>query len=106
MEIKISGKHLEITDPIRDYAAQKSAKLPRYFDRITAIDIVADRNDTWSYEVEIIAHVERSDPFVARSRHEDLYACIDQTVDKLERQLREHKEKLRNRKHVKGPPPH
>ncbi len=101
MEITISGKHLEITDAIRDYAADKTAKLPRYFDRITEIEILADKSDSWQYEIEMIVHVERSDPFVVRTHGDDLYACIDGAVDRLERQLHEHKEKLRNRKHLK-----
>ena len=43
--------------------------------------------------------VERHKPFVAKQQGEDLYACIDDVTDKLERQLTDHKERLRNRKH-------
>jgi putative sigma-54 modulation protein len=99
MEITISGKHIEITDAIRQYALDKVGKLPRYFDRIQAIDVVADRSEGYGYQVEILVHVEHHDPFIARSHNEDLYACIDETIDKVERQLTDHKEKLRNRKH-------
>ena len=99
MEITVTGKQLEITPAIREYAGDKTAKLPRYFDRITEIEILAGKTDTWSYEIEVIVHAERSDPFIAHSQGDDLYACIDDTVNKLERQLHEHKEKLRNRKH-------
>ena len=100
MEITTSGKHVEITPAIKTYASDKVAKLPRYYDRIQAIDILADKADhTGTFEVEIIVKVERNDPFVAKSAGTDLYAYIDETVDKLERQLTDHKEKIRNRKH-------
>ncbi|HEX7009600.1 MAG TPA: ribosome-associated translation inhibitor RaiA [Phycisphaeraceae bacterium] len=99
MEITVSGKHIEITDAIRQYAMEKAAKLPRYFDRVQAIHVLADRSDSHGYLVEILVHVEHRDPFIARSHNEDLYACIDEVMDKMERQLTDHKEKLRNRKH-------
>lgn len=104
MEIIVSGKHLEVSAAIRKYALEKVSKLPRYYDRVQEINVVLDRsNTTWTYEVEIIAKVERSDPFVAKTTGTDLYACIDETVDKLERQLTDHKGKLRNRKHNVSP---
>ena len=102
MEINVIGRHIEITPSIREYAQNKAGKLPRYYDRIQSIEIVADRADHHNkYEVEIIVQVERTDPFVARVAGEDFYACIDESVDKLERQLTDHKQKLRNRKHKK-----
>ncbi len=98
MEIKLTGRHMEITDAIREYAESKAGKLPRYFDRTKAAEIVAERIHD-EFEVEMIAHVDHADPFVARTRGEDLYACIDDLVSKMERQLTDHKQKLRNRKH-------
>ena len=99
MEVKVTGKHLEITPAIRDYGTDKAAKLTRYFDRVTSIEVVADKGENHHYDVEVIVHVERRDPFIARTRHEDLYAGIDETISKMERQLTDHKSKLRNRKH-------
>ena len=99
MEITVSGRHIEVTATIREYASTKAAKLSRYFDRITAIEVVADKHDSLNYEVEIIVKAEHTDPFVAKSARTDLYACIDDVTHKLERQLTDHKERLRNRKH-------
>lgn len=102
MDIEVTGKGVEITDAIRAYAQDKAVKLPKYFDRVTEISVLADRGDHHRFKIEMICKVERSDPFVASSVHEDLYACIDETVDKLERQLHDHKEKKRNRKHLRS----
>lgn len=99
MEVKVTGRHLEITPAIRDYATEKAGKLTRYFDRVSSIEVLADRGQNHNYQVEMIVHVERHEPFVARGNHEDLYASIDLVLDKMERQLTDHKEKLRNRKH-------
>ena len=99
MELKISSRHLEITPAIRDYAQKKTERMHRYFDRIQEIQVVLDKHDR-AYEAEVIADVEHHEPFVAKHSEEDLYACIDQAVDKVERQLSDHKERLRNRKHT------
>jgi ribosomal subunit interface protein len=50
--------------------------------------------------VEIIVSAEHVDRFVAKASGNDLYACIDEAAEKMERQLREHKEQVRNRKHA------
>ena len=98
MQINISGKHMELTAPIEDYASRKVEKFPRYFDRIQQIDVVIDRAKN-GYVVEIITKVEHHEPFVASSNHEDLYACIDLGIDRSVRQLKDHKSKLRDNKH-------
>jgi putative sigma-54 modulation protein len=99
MDIIVTGKHVEITDAIRDYARSKVQKLPRYYDRVAEIEVLITKPDNHEFEVEIIAHVDHHDNFVARHRHQDLYGCIDDVTDKMTRQLKDHKERLRNRKH-------
>ena len=99
MEIIVSGRHLDITDAIREYASEKMSKLPRYFDRIQSIEVIAAKAERNEMAVEVIVHAEHTDPFIVHTHHEDLYACFDEAAKKLERQLTDHKEKLRNRKH-------
>lgn len=99
MEFKISGRHIEVTPAIQEYARKKTSKLLRFYDRILSIETVVERRDRM-FEVEIITNVEHHPPFLAREVHEDLYAAIDVATDRLERQLHDHKEKLRNRKHI------
>jgi putative sigma-54 modulation protein len=98
MEFKITGRHVEVTEPIREYARKRTEKLHKYYDRIQAIAVVLDKRDH-AFDVEVMVDVERHADFVARKSGDDLYACIDGVVDALERQLTDHKEKLRNRKH-------
>lgn len=99
MQITVSGKHLDITDPIRAYAQQKVEKLSRFFDQIQRVEVVADKTQPNEYGIEIIVHVGHHEPFIATSRGEDLYATIDLAQGKLERQLTDHKEKVKNHKH-------
>lgn len=98
MQVTVTGRHLEITDAIRDYAREKTARLPRYYDRVQAVDVVADKLDP-GFAVEMRVTADHHEPFIAKAQGADLYACIDAANDKIERQLADHKDKLRNRKH-------
>jgi putative sigma-54 modulation protein len=94
---------MDVTPAIKAYAEQKAGKLTKYYDRISEIEVVLDSGkDKTTKEktrVEVIVHVEHSSTFVAHHEEGDAYACIDACTDKLERQLTDHKDRLRNRKH-------
>ena len=98
MQISVTGRHVEVTDDVKDYAREKASKLPRFFDRVQSIEVVLG-HDAGNSSVEIIVSVDRADPFLARESGPDTFALIDALTDKLGRQLRCHKERLRNRKH-------
>ena len=102
MLFTITGKHVEITDAIRNYAEEKTEKLPRYYDSINRIEVIIEGNEGGKPSVEIIASAEHSNVFVAQETGDDTYACIDIAIHKLERQLRKKKEKQRNNKHIGG----
>ena len=102
MLFTITGKHIEITDAIRSYAEEKTAKLPRYYNIVNQVEVILDGSDGGQLSVEIIARGEHSKVFVVTQHGADAYACIDLAVHKLERQLREQKSRERNKKHVAG----
>jgi len=99
MLFTITGKHIEITDAIRQHAQEKCEKLPRYFDSISQVEVIVEGNEGGKQAVEIIAHAEHNDLLVAKETGDDTYACIDLAIHKLERQLKKAKEKQRNHKH-------
>jgi ribosomal subunit interface protein len=96
---------MEVSAPLKTYAEQKAMKLTRYYDRIQEIEVVFD-NGKDEMRVEMIVNAEHRNMFIAHHAKEDAYACIDGCIDKLERQLSEHKKKFRNRKHSGGEDKH
>lgn len=98
MQITVTGRHLDLTPTIEEYAQKKASKLTRYFDRVQQIEVRIDKQKN-DFEVELIVDVEHHDPFVATARDGDLYASIDIGVDKAARQLTDHKNRLRDNKH-------
>jgi putative sigma-54 modulation protein len=96
---------MDVSPALKDYAEQKAAKLTRYYDRIQEIEVVFD-NAKDAMRLEMIVNAEHRNMFIAHSTQEDAYACIDNCIDKLERQLSDHKKKFRNRKHSAGEDKH
>jgi ribosome hibernation promoting factor len=95
MQLNISGHHLDITDPIKDYVTNKLSKLERHHDRITSTSVILSV-EKLVQKAEATVHVSGGE-FFADSEHDDLYAAIDILTDKLDRQLIKHKEKNRVR---------
>lgn len=102
MRYNIRGEKVEVTEAIRSYIEDKIGKLDKYFenaDNITASVVIKVRGKEQKIEITVPAML-----YTLRSEeaHSDLYAAIDLTVDKLERQIRKHKTKInsKNKKNV------
>jgi putative sigma-54 modulation protein len=95
----ISGKHVEISQDIRNHAEEKTSKLPKYYDSINQVEVIIEAGKGANTAVEVIARAEHSKVFVGKEAGEDVYRCIDLAVHKIEEQLRRKKEKERDNKH-------
>lgn len=97
MRIDVVGKHLVVTDAIRQYAEQKVEKLLKVFDGTQQIRVLLEetKDKAGDFRAEVVVDVVKHKDFIAQATNTDLYACIDQAVDKAQRQLRDYKEKLR-----------
>ena len=105
MLFTITGKHVEITDAIREHAVEKTSRLSRYYSSINNVEVTIDSSEGGKPSVQIIARAEHSKVFIVKETGEDTYACIDIAARKLERQLKKQKEKERDNKHFATPAP-
>ena len=99
MQVSLSGHHVDITDSMRNYVNEKIAKLDRHFDKALDIHIVLTV-EKLRHKAEATLHVSGGNLY-ADDVQEDMYAAIDGLVDKLDRQGKKHKEKLKSHR-VKG----
>ena len=97
MRIVVTGRHVEVTDEVREYVQAKAGRLTKYYDRIYEIEVILD-HESEQFSAEVIVRADRKHTFVARGTGPDTFALVDEIVVKLERQLIKHKEKNRNRK--------
>merc|ERR1711974_4454 len=93
MQINLTGHHIDITESLREYVDTKFAKLERHFDHITNVHVILNVEKT-NQKAEATVHLNGAEVF-ASSENTDMYAAIDSMVDKLDRQVIKHKEKLK-----------
>jgi putative sigma-54 modulation protein len=103
MNLTISGHHLEVTPALREYVVSKLDRVTRHFDQVVDINVLLtvekQKEKERRQRAEVTLHVKGRDIFVEQS-HEDLYAAIDQLMDKLDRQVCRHKEMLQAHNHA------
>lgn len=93
MQISISGHHVEVTDSLRQYVIDKLEKIKRHSDLITSIQVILTV-EKLDQQAEAIIHVPGAQLF-AEAHSEDMYQSIDALVNKLDRQVLKHKEKIK-----------
>ncbi len=94
MQLNLTGHHVDITDSMRNYVHEKLARLTRHFDHVTNVHVILSV-EKLEQKAEATLHVSGNDIF-AEAVHEDMYAAIDALVDKLDRQVIKHKEKIKS----------
>jgi putative sigma-54 modulation protein len=105
MQVNVTFRHMEPTEALKDYARQKIERVIRHVDRATEAHVVL-----W-----IERQLQHADITIqagqfhlrGKEKSEDMYASIDLAMDKIERQLKRYKEKLKNHRaqHVSGAEP-
>lgn len=96
MQINLTGHHVEITEALRNYVDSKFLKLERHFDHINNVHVILNV-EKLNQKAEAKLNVQGGEIF-ASSENGDMYAAIDSLIDKLDRQVIKHKEKI-TRKH-------
>ena len=94
MQLNITGHHVAVTRPLREYVDSKLSRLERHFDFVTNVHVILTV-DKLVHKAEATMHVSGANLF-ADSDATDMYAAIDGLADKLDRQLKRHKEKLQD----------
>ncbi len=99
--IMVTGRHVHVTDAMKTYAEEKLSKLDRFGDRIIDIAVTMDIQKL-EHRVDIILKYGHT-LIKGHAATTDMYASIDQAVDKLQTQLRKYKTRLKDH-HAKAHP--
>jgi len=92
MQVNLTGHHVEITPALKDYLNNKLTRIERHFDSVTSIKCVLTV-EKLRHKAEAKVNVTGGTLF-ADAVEDDMYAAIDGLIDKLDRQIVKHKEKL------------
>lgn len=97
MKLNIRGSKIEITDAIKSYLESKVQKLDKYFENPEEINAnIVAKTKGIEQTIEITIPIKKAILRVEES-NKDLYSSIDLAVDKLERQIRKNKTKIKQK---------
>ncbi len=101
MQIDVTFRHMEVSEPLRAYLEDKIARVKRYIDE--PIDVQASLGvEKKIRHKATLTLVAKGITIKASDETNDMYAAIDAVVDKIERQLKRYKDKIKNHKPSAG----
>jgi putative sigma-54 modulation protein len=92
--VAVTGRHVEVTDAMKDYAIEKISKIERFTKHIIDVNVVMDIQKL-QHRVDITLKLDHI-LIKAQGITNDMYASIDQAVHKLETQIVKYRERIRN----------
>ena len=87
MDVRITSRHTNLPESLRDRAEELLSKLNKYDGRVSVVEVIFDEEKN-SKKVEGILHIDRSEPIVATGEGDDFNEALSQVNDRLARQLR------------------
>ena len=96
MQIKVTGRRIELSDEVKKRATLEIEKLGKFFDNIISANLVLVQ-DKHRFDGELTMSVSKSN-LVSKASTVDMYATIEEVTDKMAAQLKKHKERLKDRK--------
>jgi putative sigma-54 modulation protein len=96
VQIRISTRHGRISEATQAKISAKLERLPRLFERLTAIELTVDLEHKDLPLVDLKVSAEHKHDFVATEKAEELMASVDGCLHKVEQQLRKYKERIQD----------
>ena len=97
LDLTISGRHVAVTDAMRDHARQRAEKFEHFTSHLMGVKVTLSVEGERQM-AEFIAHTRGKGELVAKAVTKDMYASIDQAAGKLEKQLDKLEARLRDRR--------
>ena len=72
MDLKIEGRHFQVTDAIQEHVKEKLTKLERYFDGIHRMHVILDVEKNKRHRVELVCTVARRQTLISKGEANDL----------------------------------
>ncbi len=101
MQIAVTFRHMESSDAVRNYVEEKLAKVKKYIEEPIDAQVVLSVQKKINHRAEVTM-VAKGLTMKSVEEKDDMYAAIDLMVDKIERQLKRYKEKLKRHKGSSG----
>lgn len=98
MQVTVIGRHMEITEALRQYAVEKFSRIEKYLPNAVQATVTLSVVKKVHHIAEAII---KADGLLVQAHEEtgEMYSSIDLLIEKIERRVRKYKEKLVDHKH-------
>lgn len=98
MEIRVSGHQVDTGEALQTHAAQRlTAIVDKYFSRALSSHVTFGRGPAMGFRCDIIMHVMHNLVLKATGSAQDAHVALDQAAEKIDKQLRRYKRRLKDR---------
>lgn len=97
MKVNYTGRHVELTEPLKQFTQERLDKMATYLDDIIDVHVIM-AVEKHRHEAEITLKT-RANAFVASATTDDMYASLTQAIEKLDVQAHKHLDKRNTRGH-------
>ena len=95
MNRSITGRHFELTEPIKNYAESAVDGLSKYNLDITTANTVISSSEKKGFAVEFIVNLKDKNTIVITQNDKDVYAAIDLAIERVKKSLRRHSDRIK-----------
>ncbi len=100
MQYSVTFRHMEASETLKEYSHDKLLRLEKYLDAVIDAEVVMTV-EKFRHKAEVLI-ISDGLKIMAEEETEDMYSAIDMVVDKLEKQTKRHREKLKAHKNGSG----
>lgn len=101
MQINVTFRHMDVSEPVRNYVEDKLPKVKKYIDEPVEAQVVLSVEKKIRHKAEV-SLTAKGITIKATEETADMYAAIDGVLDKLDRQLKRYKDKIKRHKPLTG----
>lgn len=94
MRVSITGRHMEVTDAIKEYVEKGLEKVRGHFDKVIDVDVILSVEKKRRHIAEFNLHANGL-RINAKESSGDMYASVDAALNKVDRQVLKHKSRIR-----------
>ncbi|MBN1688214.1 MAG: ribosome-associated translation inhibitor RaiA [Candidatus Omnitrophica bacterium] len=104
MDIRITGKHLSVTEGMKEHLTEKLGKLDKYSPKIVEAHVIL-KKEKYLHEAEITLTAKNLRAFGQGKSKENIFTAMDQAYSRIEKQLKKFREKVKDHHKKRGPVP-
>lgn len=97
MNLSVKGQHVDVGDALRAHIEEKLENIKsKYFNRVTDASVTFSKPAQYLFRASVLFHVGHDVKVQATSENHDAYAAFDEAVERVAKQLRRYKTRLRD----------